>query len=51
MIDSALTRPWIVDKSYVRNADPRSELPESICAEYNAWVFIGKDAYYQSSDG
>jgi hypothetical protein len=51
VLDHALTRPWIVDKKYVRNADPRSEWPESVCAEYNAWVFIGKDAYYQSSDG
>ena len=51
VIDNALTRPWIVEKKYVRNADPQSEWPESVCAEYNAWVFIGKDAYYQSSDG
>jgi hypothetical protein len=51
VIDHALTRPWIVDKRYLRNADTRSEWPESVCAEYNAWVFIGKDAYYQRSDG
>jgi hypothetical protein len=51
VIDHALTRPWIVDKRYVRNADPRSAWPESVCAEYNAWVFIGKEHYYLSSDG
>jgi len=51
VIDNALTRPWVVDKRYVRNADPRSEWPESVCAEYNAWVFIEKQPYYLSSDG
>ena len=51
VIDHALTRPWVVDKRYVRNADPRSEWPESVCAEYNAWVFIEKQPYYLSSDG
>jgi hypothetical protein len=51
VIDHALTRPWTVDKKYVRNADPRADWPESICAEYNAQVFIGKDNYYLSADG
>jgi hypothetical protein len=51
VIDHALTRPWTVDKKYVRNADPRSDWPESICPEYNAWVFIGKENYYLSADG
>jgi hypothetical protein len=51
VIDHALTQPWIVDKKYVRNADLRADWPESVCAEYNAWVFIGKDHYYLSSDG
>jgi hypothetical protein len=51
VIDHALTRPWTVDKKYVRNADPRSDWPESICAEYNAWAFIGKETYYLSADG
>ncbi len=51
VIDHALTRPWVVDKRYVRNADPRSEWPELVCAEYNAWVFIEKQPYYLSSDG
>ena len=51
VIDHALTRPWTVDKKYVRNADPRADWPESICPEYNAQVFIGKDNYYLSADG
>ena len=51
MIDHALTRPWTVDKRYVRNADPLADWPESICPEYNAQVFIGKDNYYLSADG
>ena len=51
VIDHALTRPWTVDKKFVRNADPRADWPESICPEYNAQVFIGKDNYYLSADG
>jgi len=51
VIDHALTRPWTVDKKYVRDADPKSEWPESICPEYNAQVFIGRDNYYLSADG
>jgi hypothetical protein len=51
VIDHALTRPWTVDKRYVRNAEPRPDWPESVCPEYNAQVFIGKDNYYLSGDG
>jgi hypothetical protein len=51
VIDHALTRPWSVDKKYVRNADAQAEWPESICPEYNAQIFIGKDNYYLSADG
>jgi hypothetical protein len=48
VIDHALTRPWTVDKRYLRNADPLSDWPESICPEYK---FIGKETYYLSADG
>ena len=51
MIDNALTRPWTVDKRYVRNADPLSDWPESICSEDNAQIFVGKENYYVSADG
>jgi hypothetical protein len=46
-----LARPWTVNKQYVRNGDPLAGWPESICPEYNAQVFIGKDNYYLSADG
>src|ERR1700736_6151874 len=36
VFDHALTRPWTVDKKYVRDTDPRPDWPESICPEYNA---------------
>jgi hypothetical protein len=49
--DNALTRPWTVDKRYVRNADPLSDWPESICGEENGQVFIGKENFYLSADG
>ena len=51
VIDNALTRPWTVDKKYVRNADPRADWPESICPEYNANIIIGKENYFLSGDG
>ena len=51
VFDSALTRPWTVDKRYVRNSDPLVEWPESICTESNAQVVIGKENYFMSADG
>jgi len=50
-IDNALTRPWTVDKRYVRNPDLRADWPESICPEYNAMVVIGADNFFLSADG
>ena len=50
-IDHALTRPWTVDKRYVRDADPQAEWFESVCTEYNGQVFIGKENYFLSADG
>ena len=51
VIDHALTRPWTVDKRYIRDANPLTSWDESICPEYNAWVFTGKENYYLSGDG
>ncbi len=51
VIDNALTRPWTVDKRYVRNATAHADWPESICPEYNANVVIGKENYWLSADG
>jgi hypothetical protein len=51
VIDHALTRPWTIDKRYIRNPDLRADWPESICPEYNANIMIGSDNYYLSADG
>jgi hypothetical protein len=51
VFDHALTRPWTVDKRYVRDATPLADWPESICPEYNAQVIVGKEHYYLSGDG
>ncbi len=51
VIDHALTRPWTVDKRYVRDPDPRTAWPEFICAENNAQISIGKENYFLSADG
>jgi hypothetical protein len=51
VIDNALTRPWTVDKRYVRNADLRAQWPEFICNEYNGQIMLGGEHYYLSGDG
>jgi hypothetical protein len=51
VIDHALTRPWTVDKKYIRNSDALAPWPEAICPEYNAQVFLGNEHYYLSAEG
>jgi hypothetical protein len=51
VIDNALTRPWTVDKRYVRNRNPLADWPESSCPENNTQIFVGKENYYVSGDG
>jgi hypothetical protein len=51
VIDNALTRPWTVDKRYVRGADLRAQWPEFICNEYNGQIMLGGEHYYLSGDG
>jgi len=51
VIDNALTRPWTVDKKYVRNPSPRPNWIEHICAENNAQIKIGDEHYYLGADG
>ena len=51
VIDHALTRPWTVDKKYLRNPGPRPVWPEYYCGENNAQVSIGKENYFLSADG
>src|SRR5207244_12156617 len=51
VIDNALTRPWTVDKKYLRRGEPQPEWIEAFCTEGTQLVFIGKDSYYLSGDG
>jgi hypothetical protein len=52
VIDHALTRPWTVDKRYVRNpSNNQAQWAEFICNEYNGQVMIGGENYYISGDG
>src|SRR5438132_4084419 len=51
VIDNALTRPWVVDKKYRRNSNPRPIWRENSCTETNAMVAIGKQSYFLSADG
>ena len=51
VFDNALTRPWVVTKSYRRNPDPYPDWQEYICAENNTHVGIGTETYFVSGDG
>jgi hypothetical protein len=51
VFDHALTRPWTVDKKYVRDANPRSDWPEAYCTENPSMIAIGKESYFLSGDG
>jgi hypothetical protein len=48
-IDHAFTRPWTVDKAYVRERDPK--WLEYNCQEANNHVYIGREEYLLSADG
>jgi hypothetical protein len=51
-IDNALTRPWLVTKTYRRVATGKPIWwREDVCAEGNNHVGIGKENYFLSSDG
>ena len=51
-IDNALTRPWVVAKTYRRViTDKPIWWREDVCAEGNAHVGIGKENYFLSADG
>ncbi len=51
VIDPALTRPWVVTKSYHREPDRRPSWREVVCAENNNHVEIGKQDYMLGPDG
>ena len=48
-IDSALTRPWTVRRSYKRSH--RVVWPQNLCAEDNHHAEIGKESYFVSDGG
>src|SRR6202035_1699700 len=50
VIDHALTRPWTVDKRYIRRKS-ESQWPEFYCPENNLQVFVGDQHYFISGDG
>jgi hypothetical protein len=51
VLDHALTRPWIVDKKYVLESNPRPEWSEAYCTENPSMIAIGKESYFLSGDG
>ena len=51
VFDGALTRPWTVDKKYVRDSSPRPDWPEAYCTENPSMIAIGKESYFLSGDG
>jgi hypothetical protein len=51
VFDSALTRPWIVDKKYVHDSNPRPEWDEAYCTENPSMIAIGRQSYFLSGDG
>jgi hypothetical protein len=51
VFDNALTRPWTITKKAARNPKPRPLWHTEACAEDNAMVRIGNDAYFLSADG
>src|ERR1700678_1740833 len=51
-IDHALTRPWVVNKTYRRVvSDKPIWWGHSVCGEGNVHVGIGKEVYFLSGDG
>jgi hypothetical protein len=51
VFDNALTRPWLVDKKYVHDPDPRPEWSEAYCTENPSMIAIGTQSYFLSGDG
>ncbi len=49
VFDTALTRPWTVNRTYYRMADPVWR--EIICSEDDHQIRIGKEPYYLDADG
>jgi hypothetical protein len=49
--DNALTQPWTITKKYLREAKKDPLWRETVCAEGNRHVVIGKENYFLSADG
>jgi hypothetical protein len=50
-IDHALTRPWAVTKTFVRNSDPMPIWHFNHCSESNSLLLLGNESYYLRPDG
>jgi hypothetical protein len=50
-IDNALTRPWTVTKTYIREAATPPEAYEEVCTEGNGHVGIAGQNYFLSGEG
>jgi hypothetical protein len=50
-IDHALTRPWAVDKRYMRDPDSRPVGPEYYIAEGNGQIAIVNENYFLNGEG
>lgn len=48
-IDNALTRPWTVKQSYLRETRPEIWV-DNTCGEFNSHVIIGNEHYFLSGD-
>jgi len=48
-VDNAFTRPWTVDKTYVRERKPKWS--EYLCREATDRIYLGREEYRVSADG
>jgi hypothetical protein len=52
IIDHALTKPWLVNQTYKRQASSRPQwFPHMVCGEGNNHIGIGEESYFLSADG
>jgi hypothetical protein len=51
VFDHALTRPWTVDKTFRRNANPQPDWPEYYCHVTNDRIVLGKETYRLNEEG
>jgi hypothetical protein len=51
VFDHALTQPWSVDKTFVRNPNPHPNWSLTTCTEGNNQIVIGEENYFLSGEG